>query len=115
MKRFHLLQIICDQTNTKLYFIDKQNMIPVCVSTNGIDYTNKTNITLKGLVQIKDICKNDPSNHYMFTPGTIKKLGVNINGSTIEAFMQAKLQEINSFIKCVLPKHCKNNALMIKN
>ena len=46
-----------------------------------IIYTKK-NITLKKLMRIKDICKNHPSDHYMLTPGTIKQLVININGST---------------------------------
>ena len=47
--------------------------------------------------------------------GTIKKLGININGSTIEAYTQAKPQEIHEFIKYVLPKHHKHKAPLIKN
>ena len=39
--------------------------------------------------------------HYIPTPGTIQKLGINTNGSTIEVYMQAKPQEIRSLIKCV--------------
>ena len=27
--------------NYSFYFIDKQNMIPVCVSPNGLDYIHK--------------------------------------------------------------------------
>ena len=50
---------------------------------------------------IKDVFKNHPSDHYMLTPGTIKQLGININGSTIETRTQAQPQEIHSFIKCV--------------
>ena len=45
-------------------------------------------------MRIKDICKNHPSDHYMLTPGTIKQLGINIIGSTIEAYTQAQPQEI---------------------
>ena len=60
------------------YFIDKHNEIPVCVSPNGLNYIHKKNITLKELMRIKDICKNHPSDHYMFTPGTMKQLGINI-------------------------------------
>ena len=48
----------------------------------------------------------------MFTPGTIKKLGININD---EASMEAQPQEIRLFIKCVLPKHHKHKAPIIKN
>ena len=59
--------------------------------------------------------KNHRLDHYMLTPGTIKQLGININGSTIEAFTQAQPQEIRSFIKCVLPKHHKRNANVIRN
>ena len=66
-------------------------------------------------MRIKDVCKNHPSDHYMLTPGTIKQLGININGSTIEAYTQAQPQEIRSFIKCVLPKHHKHKAPIIKN
>ena len=66
-------------------------------------------------MRIKDICKNDPSDHYMLTPGTIKQLAIKINGSTIEANMQAVPQEIRSFIKCVLPKHHKSNANVSRN
>ena len=51
----------------------------------------------------------------MLTPRTIKQLGININGSTIEAYTQAQPQEIRSFIKCVLPKHHKHIAPQIKN
>ena len=72
-------------------------------------------MTLKELMRIKDVSKNYPSDHYMLTPGSIKQLGININGSTIEAYTQAQQQEIHSFIKCVLPKHHKHNALIIKN
>ena len=61
----------------------------------------------------KDVCKNHPSDHYMLTPGTIKQLGININGSAIEAYTQAQQQEIRSFIKCVLPKHHKRNINII--
>ena len=43
----------------------------------------------------------------------IKMLGININGATIEAHMQAKPQVIHSFIKC--PKHHKNIAPPIKD
>ena len=42
--------------------------------------------------------QNHPSDHYMLTPGTIKQLSIKINGSTIEAYMQAQPQEIRSFI-----------------
>ena len=56
-------------------------------------------------MKIKDVCKNHPSDHYMLTSGTIKDLGININGSTIEAFTQTQPQEIRTFIKCILPKH----------
>ena len=66
-------------------------------------------------MRIKDVCKNYLSDHYMLTPGTIKQLGISINGSTIEAYMHAQPQEIHSFIKCVLPKHHKQNAPIIKN
>ena len=66
-------------------------------------------------MRIKDVCKNHPSDHYMLALGSIKKLGSNINGSTIEAHIQAQPQEIHSFIKCVLPKHHKNKAPLIKN
>ena len=72
--------------NYSPYFIDKQNMIPVCVSPNVLDYIHKKKHCSQG---IKDLCKNQPSDHYMLTSGTIKQLGVNINGSTIEAYMQA--------------------------
>ena len=61
-------------------------------------------------MSIKDIYKNHPSDHYMLTPGTIKQLGININGSAIETYTQAQPQEIRSFSKCVLPKHHKNIA-----
>ena len=96
-----------------LYIIDKQNIIPVCVSNNGLYYVNKKDITLKELMRIKDACQNRPSDHYMLTPRTIIQLG--INGSIIEAYMQAQPQEIRLFIKCVLPKHHKNIAPQIKN
>ena len=65
-------------------------MIQVCVSPNGLDFIHKINITLKKLIQIEDVCKNCPSDHHMLSPGTIKQLGININGSTIEAYTQAK-------------------------
>ena len=90
-------------------------MIPVCISPNGLDYIHEINMTLKEAMQIKDVCKNHPSDDYMLIPGTIKKLGINNNGSTIEAYTQAKPQEIYSFIICVLPKHCKHHAPIIKN
>ena len=77
-------------------------MIPVCVSPNGLDYIHEKNITLKELMKIKDVCKNHLSNHYILTPGTIKQLGININGSTIEAYTQAQPQEIRSFIMSYL-------------
>ena len=51
----------------------------------------------------------------MLTPGTITQLGIDINGSTIEAYTQSQPQEIRSFIKCVLPKHHKNITPLIKN
>ena len=66
-------------------------------------------------MKIKDVCKNHPSDHYMLTSGTIKDLGININGSTIEAFTQTQPQEIRTFIKCALPKHHKYIILLIKN
>ena len=44
----------------------------------------------------------------MLIQGTIQKLGISINGSAIEAYIQAKPQEIRSFIECVLPKHRKH-------
>ena len=66
--------------------MNKQNMIPVLVSPNDLDYIHETNITLKEHMQIK----YHTSNHYMLTPEIIKKLGININGSTIEAYTQAK-------------------------
>ena len=59
-------------------------------------------------MQMKVICKNHPSDHYMLTPGTIQKLGIYSNGSTIELYMQTKPQEIRSFVKCVLSQHQKN-------
>ena len=51
--------------------MDKQNVIPACVSPNGLDYIQEKNIALKELLRIKDVYKNHPSNHYMLTPGTI--------------------------------------------
>ena len=51
----------------------------------------------------------------MLTPGTIKKLGINIYVSTIEAYTQTKPQEIHSFIKYVLHKHSEHKAPIIKN
>ena len=36
-------------------------MIPVCVSPDCLDYIQETNITLKELMQIKDVCNNHPS------------------------------------------------------
>ena len=51
----------------------------------------------------------------MLTPGTIKQLGINIKGSIIEAYTQPQPQEMLSFIKCVLPKHHKHNAPIIRN
>ena len=89
-------------------------MIPVCVSANGLDYIHKRNIALKNLTPINEICKNHPSDHYMITPETIQKLVININGSTIEVYMQTKPQEIFSFIKCVLPKYHLHEAPIIK-
>ena len=80
-------------------------MTPVYVSQNGIDYIHENNITLKKLMRIKDVYKNHPSDHYMLTLGIIEQLGINVNGSTIEPYMQAQPQEIRSFIKCVLPTH----------
>ena len=76
--------------NYFIYFIDKQNVIQVCVSPNGLNNIHKKNITLKELMRIKDTCKNHPSDHYMLTPGTIIQPGININGSTIEAYTQAQ-------------------------
>ena len=90
-------------------------MIPICVSPNGVDYIHPKNITLKKLMRIKDVCKNHPSDYYMLTPGTIKKIDININCSTIEAYMQVQPQAICSFIKCALPKHHKKIALINKN
>ena len=66
-------------------------------------------------MRIKDICKNHTSDHYMPTPGTIKQLGININGSTIKAYKQAQPREICSLIKCVLPDHHKRNANVTRN
>ena len=66
-------------------------------------------------MRIKDICKNYTLDHYILTPGTIKQLDININGSTIEAYKQAQPQEICSLIKCVLPNHHKRNANVIRN
>ena len=62
------------------YLIDKQNVIPVCISPNGLNYIHKKDITLKELMRIKDVCRNHPSDHFMLTPRTIKHLGINING-----------------------------------
>ena len=75
------------------YFIDIQNVIPVCVSPNGLDYIHEKNMTLKELIKIKDVCKNHPSDHCMLAPGTIKQLGININGSTIKAYTQANYKK----------------------
>ena len=66
-------------------------------------------------MRIKDVCKNHSTDHYMLTPGTIKKLGININGSTIKAYMQAQPQKIYSFMKCLLPKYHKSTAPLINN
>ena len=68
-------------------------------------------------MQIKDVCKNHPSGHYMLMPGTIKKIGIYIyiNGSTIKAYTQANQQEIHSFITCVLPKYLRHEAPIIKS
>ena len=123
MKTLNPFQLIFDRTYTNInmlykysiYFIDKQNVIPVYVSPNDLDYIHEKNITLKELMRIKDVCKNHPSDHYMQTQGTIKQLGININDSTFEAYTQAQPQEIRSFIKCVLPEHHEHNALIIKN
>ena len=52
-------------------------------------------------MRIKDVCQNNPSDHYTLTPGTIKQLGIKINDSTIEAYTQTQPQEIRSFIICV--------------
>ena len=90
-------------------------MIPVCVSYNGFYNVNEKNITLKELMRINDICQNHLLDHYILTPRTIKQVGININGSTIEAYTHAQPQEIHSFIKCVLPKHHKNISPQIKN
>ena len=92
-----------------------KNVTLVCVSPNGLNYVNEKNITLKELMIIKDISKNHLSDHYVLTPGIIKQLGLNINGSTIETYMQAEPQEICSFIKCVLLKHHKCNTNVIRN
>ena len=91
IQRFNLL---CKYSS---YFIDKQNLIPFCVSPNGLYYIHEKDITLKELMRIKDVCKNHPSDHNMLTSRTIKHLGINISGSTIEAYMQAHPQEICSF------------------
>ena len=116
MKRLNLFTINLRQSIHKIltcwfkyfpYFIDKQNVIPVCVSPNGLNNIHEKDLTLKELMRIKDICQNHPSDYYILTPWTIKQLGININGSTIEAYTQAQPQEIRSFIKCVLPKHHK--------
>ena len=90
-------------------------MILVCLSPNGLDYIHETNISLKELMQIKYVCKNHPSDPYTLTPGKIKKLGININGSLIEAYTQAQPQKIRSFIKYILPKHHKHNTPIINN
>ena len=53
------------------YFINKQKMILVCVSPNGLDYIHENNITLNQLMRIKDVYKNHPSDDYLLTSGTI--------------------------------------------
>ena len=65
-------------------------MIPVCVFHYGLNYVNETDINLKELMRIKDLCQNHPSDHYILTPRTIKQLSININGSIIEAYTQAQ-------------------------
>ena len=66
-------------------------------------------------MRIKNVCKNHQLDHYMLTPGTIKQLGININGSTFEAYTRVQPQEMLSFIKCLLPKYHKGNTNVIKN
>ena len=78
-----------------------------------IIFTNK--IYLRELIQLEESYKNHPLDHYMFTPGTIKKLRININCSTIKAYTQATPQKIRSCIRCVLPQHRKLEAPIIKN
>ena len=89
------------------YFLGAKYIIPVCVSANGLGYIHEKELTLKELMCILEIYKNHPLDHYNLTLGIIQKLGININGSTNEAYMQAKPQEIRSFIKCVLREHRK--------
>ena len=71
------------------------------MSLNGMEYISKKTITFKEFSQIKDICKNYPSDHYMLTSIATNLPGININGSTIGAYNQTKAQQICSFIKYV--------------
>ena len=117
-KWFNLFQLICDQTYTigltfiQIFFLFyRQTEYDTSLySPNGLDYIHKTNITLKEHMRIKDLCKNHPSDHYILTTGTLEKLGINMNGSTIEAYTQAKPQETSSlsnvsYISIVNTKH----------
>ena len=63
-------------------------MIPVYVSPNSLDYIHKKHNT-QGTNENLRCMQKKTEDHHMFTPGTIKKVGININGSIIEAFMQA--------------------------
>ena len=68
-------------------------------------------------MRIKDICRSYPSNHYMLTPSgaAIHYLGIEINGSTIEACTPPVPSEIRSFVKYVVPKEPKGIGTEIKN
>ena len=66
-------------------------MIQVCIPAKGLDSLHEKYITLKELMPIKEFYKSCPSDHYILTPRTIKRIGLNIIGSTNEAYMQAKV------------------------
>ena len=51
--------------------------------------------------------KYHSSDHFILKPEIIQKLGININGSTVEVYTLAKPQEIRSFIRCVLRQEAK--------
>ena len=65
--------------------------IPIIISPYGLEYVSHKDFTLKELDQIQEICKNHSSDHYMLTPQAIDKLGIKIDGSTVEAYTQHHL------------------------
>ena len=68
--------------------------IPIIISPNGLEYVSDKNFTLRELDRIQEICKNHSADHYMLTPEAIDKLGIKIDGSTVEAYTPPTQQDI---------------------